>query len=185
MTSRAESAGSTDAFVPRPHQIQARDAILAARSAGRPGFLLGDLTGLGKTLSAWLAISKMPEKDVLIICPKGAMPQWHRTIDRSPATGKRITMMNFERTKQLMAPPPASKRRSARAKNNELARAGSLKKSFPLVVIDESHRIRNPASQQGTVCRRAPTRCSWPGPTGACWQGVAPSATSSARNSSW
>ena len=41
-------------FVPRPHQVEARDAILAARRAGRPGFLLGDLTGLGKTLSAWL-----------------------------------------------------------------------------------------------------------------------------------
>ena len=154
MTSRAERADPAGLFVPRGHQVSARDAILSARKAGRPGFLLGDLTGLGKTLSAWLAISAMPEGEVLIICPKGAMPQWQRTIDRSPPTGKRVTLMNFERTKSLMAPPEASKRRSARAKNNELARAGSLKRSFPLVVIDESHRIRNPASQQGTVCRR-------------------------------
>lgn len=134
--------------------MEARDAILAARRSGRPGFLLGDLTGLGKTLSAWLAISAMPEVDVLVICPKGAIPQWRRTIARSAATGKSVTIMNFERTKSLMAPPPVSTKRSVRAKNNELAKLGMPKRRWPLVVIDESHRIRNPASQQGLVCRQ-------------------------------
>ena len=56
-------------FIPRAHQIAARDAILAAREAGRPGFLLGDLTGLGKTLSVWTAVAAMPEKEILIVCP--------------------------------------------------------------------------------------------------------------------
>ena len=60
-----------DLLVPRPHQGVARDAILAARAAGRPGFLLGDLTGLGKTLSVWAAIAAMPETEVLIVCPEG------------------------------------------------------------------------------------------------------------------
>jgi hypothetical protein len=141
-------------FVPRPHQLEARDAILAARTRGRPGFLLGDLTGLGKTLSAWLSIAAMPETDVLVICPKGAIPQWRRTIDRSSPTAKQVTFLNFERTKSLMTPPAASKRRSVRAKNNELARSGTLKRRWPIVVIDESHRIRNPASQQSLVCRQ-------------------------------
>ncbi|MBU2106624.1 MAG: DEAD/DEAH box helicase family protein, partial [Alphaproteobacteria bacterium] len=141
-------------FVPRPHQVAARDAIIAARRAGKPGFLLGDLTGLGKTLSAWLAISAMPDTEVLIVCPKGAIPQWRRTIARSPDTGKSVTLMNFERTKSLMAPPAVSTRRSTRAKNNELARHGAPKRTWPLVVIDEAHRIRNPNSQQGMVCRQ-------------------------------
>jgi hypothetical protein len=139
--------------VPRPHQLEARDAIVAARRAGRPGFLLGDLTGLGKTLSAWLALCAMPEGEVLVVCPKGAIPQWRRTIARSPDAGKRVTLVNFERTKSLLA-PPVSARRSTRAKNNELAKLGAPKQRWPLVVIDESHRIRNPGSQQGTVCRR-------------------------------
>ena len=52
-------------FIPRPHQLAARDAILAARREGRPGFLLGDLTGLGKTLSVWAALAAMPEDDIL------------------------------------------------------------------------------------------------------------------------
>ncbi|KQT52470.1 MULTISPECIES: DEAD/DEAH box helicase family protein [unclassified Aureimonas] len=146
-------AAAPPVFVPRPHQSEARDRILAAKAEGRPGFLLGDLTGLGKTLSAWLAISAMPEREVLVICPKGAIPQWRRTIAGSPAVDKSVTLLNFERTKQLMAPPAVSNRRSVRARNNELARKGSLKKPWPIVVIDESHRIRNPASQQGLVCR--------------------------------
>lgn len=144
-------------FIPRPHQREATETILSARSQGRPGFLLGDLTGLGKTLSAWLAISAMPERDVLVVCPKGAIPQWRRTIARSPDTGKRVTILNFEKTKSLMVRPAASTKRSARAKNNELARHGALKRVWPIVVIDESHRIRNPNSQQGMICRQLAT----------------------------
>ncbi|WP_102961536.1 SNF2-related protein [Mangrovicella endophytica] len=153
MPSTEVTLTSEPVFVPRPHQLQARDAILAARQRGRPGFLLGDLTGLGKTLSAWSAIAAMPDPEVLIVCPKGAIPQWRRTIAGSPATGKAITIINFERTKSLMAAPAVSNKRSTRAKNNELAKLGTLKRHWPLVVIDESHRIRNPASQQGQVCR--------------------------------
>lgn len=141
-------------FLPRPHQISARDAILKARDEGRPGFLLGDLTGLGKTLSAWLAVAAMPEAEVLVICPKGAIPQWRRTIARSGAAPKQVTILNFEKTKSLLAPPAASLKRSTRAKNNELAKHGVPKRIWPIVVIDESHRIRNPNSQQGMVCRQ-------------------------------
>ncbi len=146
--------GAVEVMVPHPHQLVARDAILAARAAGKPGFLLGDLTGLGKTLSAWLALAAMPEQEVLVICPKGAIPQWRRTIAHAGLPPKKLTLMNFERTKSLLAPPPASSKRSTRAKNNELAKHGTPKRTWPLVVIDEAHRIRNPNSQQGLVCRQ-------------------------------
>src|SRR5713226_1520857 len=80
LTLPLESAGSDAALVPHPHQLAARDRILAARDAGRWGFLLGDRTGLGKTLAAWLAVAAMPEQDILVICPRGAIPHWRRTI---------------------------------------------------------------------------------------------------------
>ena len=140
-------------LVPRPHQVEAAEAMLAARAAGRPGFLLGDATGLGKTLSVWAALAAMPERDVLIVCPKGAMPQWRRTLALSGLPEKAVTLVNYERTKALMAPPAAGTRRSARAKNNALAKHGSLRRTWPLVVFDESHRLRNPYSQQSLVCR--------------------------------
>ena len=145
---------STSELIPRPHQRAATRAILAARAAGRPGFLLGDVTGLGKTLSVWGAVAAMPETDVLIICPKGGLPQWRRTIALAGPAGKTVTLTNYERTKALMAPPPASTRRSTRAKNNALARHGAPKRSWPLVVFDESHRLRNPYAQQSLVCRQ-------------------------------
>ncbi len=140
-------------LIPRLHQVEAARAILAARAAGKPGFLLGDMTGLGKTLSVWSALTRMPEADVLIVCPKGAMPQWRRTIAQSGLAGKSVTLINYERTKSLMAPSPAIKRRSARAKNNALAKHGALKRSWALVAIDESHRLRNPTAQQSLICR--------------------------------
>ena len=141
-------------LVPRPHQAVARDAILAARLAGRPGFLLGDLTGLGKTLSAWAAVAAMPEADVLIVAPKGALPQWRGTIARAGLAAKRVTLVNYERTKSLVALDDKSARRSTRAKNNELAKKGRPKRTWPLVVFDESHRLRNPYAQQTMVCRQ-------------------------------
>ena len=154
MTAAGEGRDLPEIMVPHPHQLVARDAILAARAAGKPGFLLGDLTGLGKTLSAWLALAEMPEQEVLVIFPKGAIPQWRRTIAHAGLPPKKLTLMNFERTKSLLAPPPASNKRSTRAKNNELAKHGTPKRVWPLVVIDEAHRIRNPNSQQGLVCRQ-------------------------------
>ncbi|GJD32860.1 hypothetical protein PMNALOAF_4140 [Methylobacterium adhaesivum] len=140
-------------LVPRPHQVQAAQAILAARAAGKPGFLLGDMTGLGKTLSVWSALACMPEPNILIVCPKGAMPQWRRTMAQAGLTAKSVTLINYERTKSLMAPPAASTRRSARAKNNALAKHGHLKRTWSLVAFDESHRLRNPTAQKSLVCR--------------------------------
>ena len=148
-------------FIPRPHQLAARDAILAARREGRPGFLLGDLTGLGKTLSVWAALAAMPEDEILVVCPKGGMPQWRRTMALSGLSPKKVTLINYERTKSLFTPPPASTRRSARAKNNELARHGQPKRTWPVVVFDESHRLRNPYAQQSMACRQLADRASF------------------------
>ena len=141
-------------FVPRPHQRAAREAILAHRTEGRPGFLLGDMTGLGKTLSVWSALAAMPERDILIVCPKGGLPQWRRTMAGSGLADKAVTLINYERTKSLFTPPPASTRRSTRARNNELAREGRPKRTWPVVVFDEAHRLRNPYTQQSMACRQ-------------------------------
>jgi hypothetical protein len=141
-------------LVPHPHQMEVAQAILAARQAGKPGFLLGDETGMGKTLGCWLGVAQMPEQDVLIICPKGAIPQWRRTIRLSGMPAKTVTITNFEKTKSLFKPVQGSLKRSVRAKNREHSKFGVLKQAWPIVIIDEAHRIRNPFSQQGMCCRR-------------------------------
>ena len=53
-----------------------------------PGFLLGDISGLDKTLSVWSAIVAMPEADVLILHPKSGLPQWWRTIALAGSAGE-------------------------------------------------------------------------------------------------
>lgn len=112
------------------------------------------MTGLGKTLAVWCAVAALPEHDVLIVCPKGAIPQWRHTIALAGLPEKAVTLINYERCKSLMAPPAASTRRSTRAKNNELARHGQPRKTWPIAVFDESHRLRNPYAQQSLVCRQ-------------------------------
>ena len=139
---------------PRPHQCAACDAILSARRAGRPGFVLGDRTGLGKTLSVWAAVAAMPETEILVVAPKGALPQWRRTITLAGLAPKTVTLTNYERTKGLLAAPDKSTRKSVRARNNELARHGRPKRVWPIVVFDESHRLRNPYAQQSLACRQ-------------------------------
>ena len=83
------------------------------------------------------------------------MPQWRRTIARSGLPPKAVTLINYERTKSLLAPcrraAPAS---PTRAKNNELARGGGPSGPGRIVVFDESHRLRNPYSQQSMSCRQ-------------------------------
>ncbi len=61
------------------------------------------MTGLGKTLAAWCAVAAMPDRDVLIVCPKGATPQWRRTIALAGLPEKAVTLINYERCKSLMA----------------------------------------------------------------------------------
>jgi superfamily II DNA or RNA helicase len=74
------SKAGAGTFVPRPHQIEASKAIPAAHRTGRPRFLLSDMIGLGKTLATWLAVADMPETEILIVCPKGAVAQDHTSL---------------------------------------------------------------------------------------------------------
>jgi hypothetical protein len=112
------------------------------------------MTGLGKTLATWLALADMSETEILIVCPKGAVAQWRRTIHLSGSLPKGVTIINYERIKSLLIPPAASVKRSIRAKNNELAKLGTPKRVWPLIVFDEAHRLRNPNSQQSMASRQ-------------------------------
>jgi hypothetical protein len=135
--------------------------LRAAHDRVDAGDELVPVEGLGQVivspeaeLSVWTAVAAMPEEQVLIVCPKGGMPQWRRTIALSGLAPKSVTLINYERIKSLFKAPPASTKRSVRAKNNELARHGRPKRTWPIVVFDESHRLRNPYAQQSMACRQ-------------------------------
>ncbi|MDB4946648.1 MAG: Helicase, family [Labilithrix sp.] len=139
-------------ITPRPHQREAVRAILAAHAAKRPGFLLADDVGLGKTISAWQAILEMPRAiTVLVVCPLAVVAHWRRTIDALGDGGKDIVLLNYDRLGKLFEVKPEA-RKKIRSKKG-LARAGTAP-GFDVVVWDESHRCKNPTAARSKLAAK-------------------------------
>lgn len=142
----------TGNIVPRDHQVVGTRAILEAKKRGRPGFLLADDVGLGKTITTWSAILAMPDADsVLIVAPLAVLAHWRRTIETMGDGGKDIVVMNYERLGKLFE-VTAEARKKIRSKKG-LARAGKAQE-LDLVVWDESHRCKNPTSARSKLAAK-------------------------------
>lgn len=93
----------------------------------RNGVMVGDVVGLGKTLVG-TAIAKICEEDfgvsTLIICPKNLVPMWQNYVDEYGLRGK---VMSISRVIKELPEVPAR---------------------FRLVLIDESHNLRNREGQR-------------------------------------
>jgi hypothetical protein len=133
----------------RPHQAAAVRAITAAAAAGRPGFLLADDVGLGKTITAWEAVRQLPSaRSVLIVCPLAVIAHWRRTVQAMGDGGRRVVLLNYERLDKLFDVSPEA-RAKVRTKKG-LARVGSAP-AFDVVVWDESHRCKNPTAARSKL----------------------------------
>jgi hypothetical protein len=142
----------TGAVVLRPHQDDAVRAIAAAVAARRPGFLLADDVGLGKTITAWQAILRMPAaSSVLIVCPLAVVAHWRRTVEAMGDGGKDIVILNYERLGKLFEVSDQA-RKKIRSKKG-LARAGTAPE-LDVVVLDESHRCKNPTAARSKLAAK-------------------------------
>jgi hypothetical protein len=154
----ARSSGLT----PRPHQEEAVAVILAAHAAKRPGFLLADDVGLGKTISAWAAITKMRGVErVLIVAPLAVLAHWRGTLAAMGDHGKSVVLINYDRLGKLFDVTPAARKKIKSKKG--LARAGTAPK-FDVVVWDESHRCKNPTAARSKLAAKltaAAGFCLW------------------------
>ncbi len=146
----------------RDHQQEAVRAITAATAAGRPGFLLADDVGLGKTITAWEAILRMRAvRSVLIVCPLAVVAHWRRTIEAMGDGGKDIVVLNYDRLGKLFEVSDAA-RKKIRTKKG-LARAGTAPE-LDVVVLDESHRCKNPTAARSKLAAKLVARagfCLW------------------------
>ncbi|TBR56472.1 NgoFVII family restriction endonuclease [Westiellopsis prolifica IICB1] len=101
--------------------------IAAHRVNKRGGVMVGDVVGLGKTLVS-TAIAKICEEDfgvsTLIICPKNLVSMWQNYVEQYGLRGK---VMSISRVSKELANVPAR---------------------FRLVLIDESHNLRNRTGQR-------------------------------------
>ncbi|HEY5147056.1 MAG TPA: DEAD/DEAH box helicase [Polyangiaceae bacterium] len=145
----SKPAGSIRA---RPHQTEAVTAIVRAHAAGRPGFLLADDVGLGKTITAWNAVCELPNVEtVLVVCPLAVIAHWRRTIEALGDGGKDIVLLNYDRLGKLFDVTPEA-RKKIRSKKG-LARAGSAPE-FDAIVWDESHRCKNPTAARSKLAAK-------------------------------
>jgi hypothetical protein len=146
----------------RPHQTLAVQALRQAVQASRPGFLIADDVGLGKTSETWGGILDLDDADaVLIVCPLAVVAHWRRTIRAMGDGGKRIIVMNYERLKKLFEVPAQIASRASRAKKN-IRRVRTQKGiakygepcQFDVIVWDESQRLRNVDSARSKMALR-------------------------------
>ncbi|GIV05346.1 MAG: hypothetical protein KatS3mg016_0921 [Fimbriimonadales bacterium] len=97
----------------------------------RRGVLLGDVVGLGKTLMA-TALARIFEDDfgfeTLILCPKNLTPMWE---DYRQRFRMRATVLSITRVQQELPKLPR----------------------YRLVIIDESHNLRNPDGKRYRAIR--------------------------------
>lgn len=139
-----------------PHQHDAARAIAAAREANRPGFLLADDVGLGKTYSAVAGVDAIGTGlNVLVLCPLSVVAHWRRSIDAAGNGTNRWCVINYDRTKQLLDTPVSAttaKRRTTA--NKRTANQGRSLVDWDVVVMDEAHLLRNPTSQRSAAVRR-------------------------------
>ena len=140
------------AIVLRPHQEEAAKAIVAARTAGRAGFLLADDVGLGKTISAWEAVLRMKGTSiVLVVCPLAVVAHWRRTIEAMGDGGRDVIVLNYDRLGKLFEVSAAA-RKKIRTKKG-LARAGTAPE-MDVVIWDESHRCKNPTAARSKLAAK-------------------------------
>lgn len=145
----------------RPHQLEGAVAIANAARIGARGFLLADEVGVGKTITALeglLALAEQREiRHVLVVCPLAVVAHWRRTIADMGLTrhGIRFCVINYDRVKKLLEPPPsalAAKR--LRTRNKRIAKDGTSRVDWDLIILDESHKLRNPDSQRSRSIAR-------------------------------
>lgn len=138
-----------------PHQSEAAGVIAESYRNGRPGFLLADEVGLGKTYTALAALEEIPEsKNVLILCPLAVVYHWRRSID---AIGghHRYCVINYDRAKKLLeAPESAKTAKKARTRNQRTATKGRSSVAWDVIIADESHLLKNPTAQRTAAVRQ-------------------------------
>lgn len=150
---RSDPPTSDQTYTLRPDQAEDVAAVTAAYESGLPEFLVANGTGTGKTVTAWAAARALGVSSVLVVCPVAVIPSWRQHIRDMGDDGMDVVVINYESLRTTLAPPPeAVKARKTATQNGHIARKGTPYATFDLVIFDESHKLRNPTSQQSHIC---------------------------------
>lgn len=142
-------------ITPRAHQTAAADHIRSSYDAGRPGVLVADDVGLGKTIATIEGVTSLDGvRTVLVVCPLSVVAHWRRTIASMGTGGQRWCVINYDRLKQLLTvPASAQAAKKTRTKNKRIADHGKSIVDWDVVILDEAHKLKSPASQRSRAAR--------------------------------
>lgn len=126
----------------------------------RNGAILGDGCGMGKTYQAIVAALEKGAESILIVCPSCAKINWSREIgyfqcyDTSIIEGNKykkakFTIINYDILKNFHTVGDGKKKDiydTVVEFNRELVNS-----NFDLVIIDESHNLKDPKSLRGSI----------------------------------
>lgn len=145
----------SDRFVLRKDQQEDVEMIVKAYKTGAPEFLIANKTGTGKTVTTWKSILEMKPRSVLIVCPQAVIPVWRKHITEMGDAGIQIVVINYESLKRLISPPDkAVSAKKTATQNKHIALHGEIYNAFDMVIVDESHKISNPTSQQTRITQK-------------------------------
>jgi hypothetical protein len=142
-------------FTPRDHQLEAGKEIAKSYGEGWRGFILADKTGVGKTLSGLHGICVIAKREgftpkkkakMLVVCPKGVIPQWRNTLRNYPISSAllRTMVINYEQLNKLIDAPAANKLgKKAKTRNRRIASHGKSSIAWDFIVFDEAHYLKN------------------------------------------
>lgn len=124
----------TKSFTGKLFEFQTAAVKIAAHHVSkRGGVLIGDVVGLGKTLMATALAAVLEERhgwSTLIICPKNLTRMWQAHVDEY---GLRAKVMSFSTVQRDIENVPGR---------------------FRIVLIDESHNLRNAESKRYRVIKK-------------------------------
>lgn len=167
------------AVIPLPHQIRALRRVVA--NPGKVRYLMADEVGLGKTIEAGLAIRELKLrgmiKRVLVVAPKGLIPQWIVEMrDRFGEDFRHFDPGQFDAYRQISqeenvwrshdrvicsmdgVKPLDTRKGWDQERINAFNRdriLGLASAGWDMIVIDEAHRV---AGSSDTVARHAMAR---------------------------
>lgn len=120
-----------------PHQEEAVRRLVASKK----GFLLADEPGVGKTPPAIRAAAELRARTVLVLCPAVARENWRREFERWAPEGRWTVGVDREDADVRIISYDLAVR-------DQKLRRGLLGRKFDILICDEAHYLKAPASKR-------------------------------------